>query len=70
MEILKLAAGSMVTLGTEANNGGNGFTTVNVSAGGANTINNSTINNFSVIGGAGTDTLNISGGELLLMQVI
>lgn len=62
VEILKLAAGSMVTLGTEANNSGNGFTTVNVSAGGANIINNSTINNLSVIGGAGTDTLNISGG--------
>ncbi|WP_333805440.1 hypothetical protein [Sulfurospirillum sp.] len=65
VEILKLAAGSTVTLGTEANNGGNGFTTVNVSAGGTNIINNSTINNLSVVGGAGTDTLNVSGGVSL-----
>ncbi|WP_263833874.1 beta strand repeat-containing protein [Sulfurospirillum oryzae] len=62
VEILKLGAGSTVTLGTEANNAGSGFTTVNVSAGGTNTINNSTINNLSVVGGAGADTLNVSGG--------
>jgi len=62
VEILKLASGSVVTLGTEANNAGSGFTTVNVSAGGTNTINNSAINNLTVVGGAGTDTLNVSGG--------
>lgn len=61
VEILKLAAGSSVTLGAEANNGGNGFTTVNLSAGGTNTVTNSAINNLTVIGGAGADTLNVSG---------
>lgn len=61
VEILKLGAGSTATLGTEANNGGGGFTTVNLSAGGTNTVNNSAISNISIVGGSGTDTLNISG---------
>lgn len=62
VDILKLATGSTVTLGAEANNSGNGFTTVNASAGGANTVTNSAIDNLIVVGGAGVDTLNVSGG--------
>ncbi len=62
IEILKLGSGSTVTLGSEAYNGGSGFTTVNLSAGGTNVVNNSSIANISVVGGTGTDTLNISGG--------
>lgn len=62
VEILKLGAGSTATLGAEANNGGTGFKGVDLSAGGTNVINNSTITNITLTGGAGNDTLNISGG--------
>lgn len=66
VEVLRLSGGTnSVTLGTEANNGGAGLTTVDLTAGGTNTINNSTINNISIAGGAGSDTLNLSGGVAL-----
>lgn len=65
IEILKLASGSTVTLGAEANNAGSGIKTVDLSAGGTNIVNNSAIANISITGGAGTDTLNISGGVAL-----
>ena len=65
IEILKLALGSTVTLGAEANNAGSGIKMVDLSAGGTNIVNNSAIANISITGGAGTDTLNISGGVAL-----
>jgi Ca2+-binding RTX toxin-like protein len=66
VEVLKLSGGTnSVTLGAEANNGGAGFTTVDLSTGGTNTINNSSINNLRVTGGAGSDTLNLSSGVAL-----
>lgn len=49
IEILKLGSGSTVTLGSEVYNGGSGFTTVNLSAGGTNVVNNSSIANISVV---------------------
>ncbi|MBV5277645.1 MAG: hypothetical protein J0647_01095, partial [Campylobacteraceae bacterium] len=61
VDILKLTSGTnTVTLGTLANN--TGIKTIDLSAGGTNVVNNSAISNISLIGGSGTDTLNISGG--------
>lgn len=71
VEILKLSRGSnSVSLGSEAYNGGSGLTTVDLSSGGTNTVNNSAIANLNLIGGSGTDTLNISGGVALNASTI
>ncbi|WP_442765964.1 beta strand repeat-containing protein, partial [Sulfurospirillum cavolei] len=71
VEILKLSGGSNdVSLGSEAYNGGSGLTTVDLSSGGTNTVNNSAIANLNLIGGSGTDTLNISGGIALNASTI
>ena len=71
VEILKLSGGSnSVSLGSEAYNGGSGLTTVDLSSGGTNTVNNSAIANLNLIGGSGTDTLNISGGVALNASTI
>ncbi len=63
VEILKLSGGNNnVSLGSEAYNDGNGLTTVDLfSSSGTNVVTNSTIGNLTLIGGSGTDTLNISG---------
>jgi len=67
VEILKLSGGSNnVSLGSEAYNGGSGFTIVDLSSSsGTNVVTNSMIGNLTLIGGSGTDTLNISGGVAL-----
>ncbi|WP_041962596.1 hypothetical protein [Sulfurospirillum cavolei] len=72
VEILKLSGGSnSVSLGSEAYNGGSGFTSVDLSlSSGTNVVTNSTIGNVTLIGGSGTDTLNISGGVALNASTI